>query len=734
MAKNAKEQQTPRLYWLAVVAFAALLILLFYARPAILDGLQRLGFDAFQRAAPAPALEASPIKVVVIDEASLEALGQWPWSRDTMATLTRNLGQAGAAAIVFDVIFAEADRTSPEQMLARAPAGRRDALLRALGSPQPHDRQFAEALGAYPSVLAASLHQDENEAVFPMRAGLALAGDDPGSFLRDYRGVAGNLAFLEEAAAGQGFINWIPDGDQVVRRVPMLLRHNGEIRPSLSLEALRVATGASTYVVRAANASGVEAFGANSGVESIRVGPLTTPTDAEAQVWVRFRHYQPADAISAASIVNGAFDPAAFDGAIVLIGASAPGLLDLRATPLDAAIPGVEIHRQVLEQIVSGAFLTRPDYAPGLELLVALALVGAFALAAPRLKPGANAAAALGVVIVLWGGAFYLFTARGLLFDPVFPTLATLAFGAAATTYFYQRAEAQRAGIRRAFSQYVAPSVVRELVTHPERLKLGGDVRELTLLVCDIRDFSAIAETLNAEEVTAFVNSFLTPVSDIIIENGGTIDKYMGDAVLAFWNAPTDQADHAARACNAALQIMARLKDLNARWRQDAADAGRPFKDVRIGIGINTGECCVGNMGSERRFDYSAIGDAVNIAARLESLSKVYGLPLLASEDTARRVGNVAFIEVDLVQLKGRDSATRVFTALLSEPAPAEHQAFRAAFHAGRLDEARTLVTALSEKASPALAALYAHFATRLDGAAPSSAHTWDGVFHPERK
>ncbi|MEQ1492786.1 MAG: adenylate/guanylate cyclase domain-containing protein, partial [Terricaulis sp.] len=410
-----------------------------------------------------------------------------------------------------------------------------------------------------------------------------------------------------------------------------------------------------------------------------------------------------------------------------------PGLMDLRATPLDASSPGVEVHRQLLEQIVSGNFLTRPDYASGIELIAALAAIFVLAFAAPRVPPTINAAIGGVIVAVLWGAGFLLFAQAGYLFDPIYPTLAALVFAAAATTYFYQRTEHQRAGIRRAFSQYVAPDVVRQLTAHPERLKLGGEVRELTLLVCDIRNFSSIAERMSAEELTSFINSFLTPLSDIIIETGGTIDKYMGDAILAFWNAPLDQVDHAERALKAARSIVVRMDELNREWKAEADAAGRTFEEVRIGIGLNTGSCCVGNLGSERRFDYSAIGDSVNIASRLESLSKIWSLALLVSEDTMSHAGDAQLIEVALVRLKGRSGATRIFTSV-PNGVSAGHAKFIEAFHAGRFAEASDLLAALEASPEFELIKLYRHYRQRLDAAKADPPANWDGVYDPDQK
>ncbi len=733
MAKAAREQHTPRYYWPIVLVLLIVAAAVFYLRLPILDSLRGLAFDAYQRAAPAPDIEDSPIKVIHIDEASLERLGQWPWSRTTLAELTRQLGEAGAAAIVFDVLFAEPDRTSPEHAFADLTPRRRAAVMRALGASQSHDEQFAAVLSNYPTVLSASLHDQPSTAAFPMHAGLAVNGDDPDAYLRDYPGLATNLPELSDAAAAVGFINWLPDRDQVVRRVPLLLQHDGQIVPSLSLEALRIAVGASTYIVRTANANATEAFGANTGLDSIRVGPITVPTDAEGQIWVRFRRYDAEQAIPAWQVLEGEADISGLRGAIVLIGASAPGLLDLRATPLDASIPGVEIHRQVLEQIVTDNFLARPDFARGIELLLTLLIVLALAFAAPRFRPSINGAITAACLAALWIAGFVLFANAGYLFDPVFPSLAALIFSGGATTYFYQRTQQQRETIRRAFSHYVEPNVVRQLTAHPERLKLGGEVRELTVLMCDIRSFSSIAERLNAEQLTAFINSFLTPVSDIIIAHGGTIDKYIGDAVLAFWNAPLDQPDHAQRACQATLQIMSRLAELNREWRQEAEAAGRPFEDVRIGIGVSTGQCCVGNLGSDRRFDYSAIGDTVNIAARLESLTKVYGLTLLVSDSTLDQAPDPRFFEVGLVRLKGREGATRIFTALADGQSPLpEHAPFLEAFHGADFETADELLAGLEANSPRPLNQLYAHYRKRLD-AAPTSAE-WDGIFDPDHK
>jgi adenylate cyclase len=728
-------RRLPKLYWLFVAGFLMLATLVYAARPALLQSLRYFAFDTYQRLAPAEPFVDSPVRIVAVDEAALAELGQWPWPRSTMAELTDRIGQAGAAAIVFDILFAEPDRTSPEQMLEWLPEERSQQLRGLIASWPTHDSAFADALSRYPSVLAVSFHDEAGTAAFPQKAGFAAAGDDPAPFLARFEGVAASLPALSEAAHGTGFINWLPDRDQVIRRVPLLALQGEAIAPSLALESLRVAQGASTYIVRSSNAHGATAFGQHTGVNEVRVGDFGVPTDAGSDVWIHFRHGDADRYISAAAILRGEVGPEQLAGKIVLIGATAPGLMDLRATPLDAAIPGVEVHQQILEQMVSGHFLRRPDFAPGIEWLMGVLAVLVIAIAAPRTNAGVSAALGVVIIIVVCIAGALLFTNGGYLFDPVFPAACAFVFAAGSATYLYSRAELQRAEIRRAFSQYVAPSIVKELAAHPERLKLGGEVRDLTVLVCDIRNFSTIAEGLSAEELTAFINSFLTPLTDIILENHGTIDKYMGDSIMAFWNAPMDDAEHARHACNVALLMGDKMRELNAKWRADAEAAGRTFNDVAIGIGVNSGECCVGNMGSDRHFDYSAIGDTVNVTSRLEGLTKIYGVSVLLGEDTVARVPDGAFVEVDLVRVKGRSTPSRIFTLLPDGAVSApQHQTFLAAYRAAMWDDAQTLLASTSAAAPPALARLYAAYERRLPRLAQLRPEEWDGVYEFQEK
>ena len=355
-------------------------------------------------------------------------------------------------------------------------------------------------------------------------------------------------------------------------------------------------------------------------------------------------------------------------GRIILVGTSAPGLIDLRATPLDAAIPGVEVHAQAIEQIIAeqqgGLSLTRPDYARALELAIMIVLGIVLAAILPTISAVHAAVLGLSVMATLAIGGWGAYSQAGLLLDPSYPALALFILVAAGTTDVYRRVEQQRGEVRRAFSYYVSPTVVDEIIAHPDKLELGGVVREVTLLFCDVRNFTTLSEKLNAHELTSFINSLLTPLSEIILTNRGTIDKYIGDAIMAFWNAPLDDPDHAAHACRSALAMIAKMEDLNKTWRKQAEAAGRPYDQVRIGIGINSGEVCVGNLGSSQRFDYSAIGDNVNVASRFEGLSKAYGVPIVVGEQTLERLNGVEAIELDMMRVKGRAQPTRIYAPL----------------------------------------------------------------------
>jgi adenylate cyclase len=365
----------------------------------------------------------------------------------------------------------------------------------------------------------------------------------------------------------------------------------------------------------------------------------------------------------------------------------------------------VDIHAQAIEHILRGQFLTRPDYALGLELALTALLGLLLVFLLPRIPAVVAAALGLTMAALMPLGGWLAYERAGVLLDPTFPVLTILTLTGAIALYVYRHTERQRGEIRRAFAYYVSPVVVDEIIAKPDKLKLGGEIRELTVLFSDVRNFTSISEQLSATELTQFINGLLTPLSEIILRERGTIDKYMGDAVMAFWNAPLDEPMHPERAVRAALAMIAEMRRLNEKWRAEFAAAGRQVGEVRIGVGINTGDCCVGNLGSVQRFDYSAIGDEVNVASRLEGLCKLYGVPIVIHEATMKRAPELAAIELDVVRVKGRGQAARIFTLLdaleledgARERLTAEHASFWTAYRAREWDRASSALHSCHE-------------------------------------
>jgi adenylate cyclase len=666
----------PRLLYILIVGAVIIGAALFRIfDPSPVARLRSVVFDTYQQIRPRAFDPASPVRIVDIDENSLKEIGQWPWPRTTLATLVEKLAANGAAAIGFDMVFPEPDRMSPEIALKSWPQSDNLAGLREEAAKLPsNDQVFAEAIEKAPVVLG-FIASPQGHAIPVPKAGFAFAGDDPKLFAPHYPGAVTSLTLLQEKASGDGSINWIPEHDQIIRRVPMLITVGDNLYPALSADLLRLAQGASTYMVKSSGASSEKAYGEKTGIVAVRIGDFEVPTEADGQMWVRFTPHAKQRFLPAWQVLNGEIGKNEIEGRLILIGTSAAGLLDLRATPLDASVPGVELHAQAIEQIVQGAFLKRPDFAATAELLYILVLGVLIAFLIYR--SGAATGAVLGLLsaIAVIALSWYAFDALGWLIDPIYPALSLAAVYVAGTLFVFLRTEQERNRVRNAFGHYMAPALVERLAGDPSQLKLGGETREMTLLFSDVRGFTGISEGLDAEELTRFLNTLFTPLSNIILEEQGTIDKFMGDAVMAFWNAPLDDPDHPSHACRAALRMMGEMAGLNRRWQEEAVAKGRPYRPVKIGIGVNTGICCVGNLGTETRFDYSVIGDNVNVASRLEGQSKTYDVVAIVGESTTTRAPDFAFLELDLVKVKGKTEATRIF-ALLGDAEVKRSRAF----------------------------------------------------------
>lgn len=669
--------QRPPLHLVVTAVVLALAVALRIFDPSPVARLRLSIFDSYLNLKPREADPSFPVRIVDIDEASLAKIGQWPWPRSEMARIVERLADAGAKTVAVDLILAEPDRLSPESLARQARIRSELApIVAELAALPSNDALLARAMTRMPVVLGLAGDASTQRKPNPPKASFAVAGDDPRLFVPRFPGAIEPLPILADASAGNGAVNWLPAADQIVRQVPLLVSLHDTLVPTLSLEALRTGTGTRTAFVRSSGGSGVLAFGQQTGVETVRVGDTVLPTASDGQLWLNYALPDPRRSISAGRILDGSFDPKDFAGRYVLIGASATGLLDLRATPLASSVPGVEVHAQAIEQMLSGQHLVRPALATGAEILFVVA-VGALVAGLVR-RSGPLVAAAIGAaaIIAVGTGSWFAFSKAGLLFDPVYPSLSVLAVYLAGSLLSFIKTETDRLRVKRAFGHYLAAPLVEELAADPSRLKLGGETRDVTLLFADVRGFSGLSEGMDAETLIRFVNRLFTPLSDTILAHRGTIDKFMGDAVMAFWNAPIPDPAHAASACRAALAMQSEMDRLNREDAARNAAAGTPHRPVRIGIGLNTGPCCVGNVGSPQRFDYSVLGDAVNVASRIEGTTKVYGASIVAGERTAAEAGAFAFLEIDTAaRLRGKERPERLF-ALIGDEAVAASPAF----------------------------------------------------------
>ncbi|MBO9514410.1 MAG: adenylate/guanylate cyclase domain-containing protein [Variovorax sp.] len=654
--------------------------------PAI-DALDHFLYDARLRATMPRTLDPR-IVIVDIDDASLQQLGQWPWRRDQVARLTTELIERQQAKVLgFDVLFVEPDATSASNLLGRLAAGPLADQPQAVEAIRRFEPQFdpdavlAQALANRPVALGFYFTQTREPRA---RGQLPAPVLTPGAFPagRDYatqwNGFVGSIPGLARAAPAGGFLNVLLDADRdgVVRSVPLIVRYTGHVGhpgyyESLALAVFRMATGA--RVVAPVFAAG----GAEDGTPALQSLALATdaaslriPLDGTASILVPYRGPGGAGGgsfrrIPAADVIQGALAPGELKGKIVLVGSSAPGLEDLRSTPAGAAFPGVEVHANIISGLLDGQVRGVPDYAAGYEAVMVLAagLVLAFGLSLSGAARAVLITIATTAVVV--GLNTWLF-AQAHLVLPLGATLATIAAAFILNISWGYLVEA-RASRRLAhlFGSYVPPELVAEMRADPDRYSMRARSRELTVMFCDMRGFTQIAESMAPALLQDFLNDIFSRLSEVISAHRGTIDKYIGDCVMAFWGAPVDTPNHAELAVRAALDIVDAVQDLNARHRQ----MGRP--EIRIGIGINSGVMSVGDMGSAVRRSYTVVGDAVNLASRIEGLGIHYGVEIVATEATRALAPSFVWQALDRVRVQGKLQGVDIFTPLGLQGAPA---------------------------------------------------------------
>jgi len=638
-----------------------------------------------------PEAPGPEVIIVAVDDASLKRLGRWPWSREVIAGLISRIKAAGPRVVAADIIFAERQETAGLAALRRLEQGLEQAglatppvarLLAREVERADVDRRLAREIGAPPPTILGffftGVGGTRGPGAAPAPGAEALGGRYAavrrleGSVrlpLLAAEGVESNLPELQAQAAGSGYFNMIPDADGGVRWLPLVIAYGGDFFAPLALVACQQFRGGEPLTLTLSP----------GGVEEIRLGPTTLPVDRFGRLLINYLGPPGTfPVVSAADLLEGSVPPGRLADRLVLLGATAVGIYDLRVTPFPALTPGVEIQATVVDNLLRGRFLGAP---PGgrlflLGLIVTLGAAGAACL--PRLGAVAGFLGAAGLALGYVAANYLAFRSWGWQMEVLYPLLEIGGVYIGVTVQRYLAAEQARAHLKKAFQSYVAPAVVEEIIRHPERLQLGGERRELTLLFCDIRGFTSVAETLEPVELASLLHDFLTPMSELIVAHGGTLDKYMGDAIMALFGAPLPQEDHALRACRAAWAMTRELTQLNRGWQAQ----GRPA--LRIGIGINTGPVAVGNLGSDRLFDYTAVGDHVNLASRLEGLNKYYDTAILVSEFTAVRIqGAMTLQEVDLVRVKGKARPLRIYEVVGEGPPDPGWARFLQGYEAG---------------------------------------------------
>ncbi|MGD9478616.1 CHASE2 domain-containing protein [Shinella sp. G-2] len=718
-----------------LTGIAALLLCLATLRayPAATELLTEPLFDAYQRAQPRQATALSPVAVVDIDEASIAKLGQWPWSRDVIARMVDRLAAAGVAAVGFDIVFSEPDRLSLERATEELRKRGARIDLPADAAALDNDAALARSFSRVNTAVGLALTNESDNPAPEGKAGFAFGGGDPRGYLPQFRGAVRNLDTLHAAAGGAGFFSFATSHDHVIRTMPLAAVTGGRLYPALGMETLRLALGAPGFVIRSNDASG-EGGGGRSGMSGMRVGELTVPTGPDGRMRVYYSGLGTMPVIGAARLLEDRTGVSALEGRIVLVGTSAVGLRDIVATPVSRATPGVNVHAEIIDQIVAGVFLEEPDWAGGAILLATLVAGLALVAVASQCSAQTSALVLAGLVGLCLTTSWYAFAKSHMLIDPVGAIVTLIVVFLVLTPLRLALENREKQFVKNAFGRYLAPALVDRLASEPEALELGGETRHLTVLFSDIRGFTALSEGMDPQTLTGLINDVLTPLTDALLTREATIDKYIGDAIMAFWNAPLDIERHEEKACRAALDMARAVERLNV-------DRTAP---IRVGIGLNSGDACVGNLGSAQRFSYSALGDSVNLASRIEGLTKLYGVTIAVSESTRQAVHAFAFLEADFVRVKGRAAPVRLY-ALLGDEAMAaseafaalasRHQAFLDLYRAGHFPQALDVLSTLRVMETAELTGLYDLYAERLAALiADPPDGAWDGVYVAREK
>jgi adenylate cyclase len=658
--------------------------------------------------------------IAVVDEKSLSELGRWPWPRTTLARLMDKLKASGAKAVGFDIIFSEPEDSSndTDTALAKSIARAGNVTLGYffhLSNKEVGHLSEKEILASADNIKN-SRYQLINSSD---------KNSDDSSLVKAYAPES-NLRIISAAAVNSGYFNMIPDSDGSMRWSPLVIKFRNNYYSSLSLAVLQQYLD---WPVLSLNLAGY-------GAESVKIGDTTIPTDESGRLLVNFLgpaktfpHYSISD------ILKGRIPAEKIKNKIVLVGATAIGIYDLRVTPFGATYPGVEIHATVIDNILHHNFLTHSSFTRFIDLCAIVFFGLAIGLIIRRVRAVLGILLAIVIMGVFVAANMFVFSCFNIWLNLIYPVLTMLAIYLGITVYRYIKEEREKKKIRGAFQYYLTASVINEMLKDPTKLKLGGDKKDLSVLFSDIRGFTTISEKLTPEELVHLLNEYLTAMTNIVFQYDGLLDKYMGDAIMAVFGAPLSQPDHAQRACLTALGMLSELQRLQKKWQEE----GRPI--LNIGIGINTGDMVVGNMGSEMRFDYTVMGDNVNLGSRLEGINKEYGSNIVISEFTYNAIKEAMCCrELDYVRVKGKKLPVRIYELLDEKKNENKWKELITNFEEGltlyraaRWDEAIDIFQkALSIRPEDGASRLYIERCRNLKEEPP--AQPWDGVFTMTRK
>ena len=701
------------------IALVILALVAFFLDPNFLRFMELKALD-LRMVSRGPLPTSGQVVIATVDEKSLSEIGRWPWSRSMTAKLVDSLKEYGAKAVGFDIVFAEPEQStgpSADAILAKSVKDAKNVSLGYFFHTSMKDVEFLseEYINASGSLIAGSMYSM-----------VRVKGHDGDYNLIKAHAPVPSIKEIAESGENSGYFNAFPDPDGVIRWSPLVIKFQDNFYYSLPIALLMQYLDYPMIVLNMAE----------FGVDGITLGDLRIPTDESGRLLINylgpaktFPHYSISD------LIAGRISPDLVKDKIVVVGATATGIYDLRVTPFSPVYPGVELHATVVENILQGNFLEQSAWTTFIDICGIIVFGMIIGITIPRLK----ALQGILLVMVLLGGFVagntIIFAKYNTWLNMVYPVLTMMTIYLVITVYRYFTEEREKKKIRGAFQYYLTASVINELLKDPTKLKLGGDKKDLTVMFSDIRGFTTISEKLTPEELVHLLNEYLTAMTDIVFKYEGLLDKYIGDAIMAVFGAPVDQPDHALRSCRTALEMMATLKGLQQKW----AAEGRPFVD--IGVGINSGDMVVGNMGSNMRFDYTVMGDNVNLSSRLEGINKEYGTHIVISEFTYEVVKEEVFCrELDAVRVKGKKLPVKIYELICERKDAAEHEEYIGRFHAGlahykaaRWDEGIAAFQSVMEiRPDDPPATLYIQRCQDLKEHPPEG--EWDGVFTMTRK